>query len=75
MPDSKPSKPWRVHGARGISFDYRGQRAAYDAVNTIVRGGVKATVWHWEDDRWRKYEVIEPERAADPIDGEGSDVD
>ena len=55
-----PSKPWRVYGARGISTDFRGQRAAYDAVNTITKAGNKATVYHWEDGRWVKYEVIDP---------------
>jgi hypothetical protein len=65
----KPSKPWRVYGARGMSEDYRGQRAAYDAVNTITRLGSKATVYHWEHGSWRKYEVIEPETAIAPAAG------
>jgi hypothetical protein len=56
----KPSKPWRVYGARGISEDYRSQRAAYEAVATLTKLSVRATVWHWEEGRWVKYEVIEP---------------
>ena len=58
--DRKPSKPWRVHGRGGISTDYRGQRAAYDAVAAVTKAGARATVWHWEEGRWVKYEVIEP---------------
>lgn len=75
MPDSKPSKPWRVYGTGFARADYRGQSAAYGAVASITAAGAKATVWHWEDGRWQKYEVIEPEHVTDPIDGEGSDVD
>jgi hypothetical protein len=55
----KPSKPWRVYGTR-LSTDHRSQRAAYDAVATLTRLGVQATVYHFEDGRWVKYEVIEP---------------
>jgi hypothetical protein len=55
----KPAKPWRVYGRR-LSTDYRSQRAAYDSVKTLTQGGVTATVYHWEDGRWVRYEVIEP---------------
>lgn len=65
---SKPAKPWRVYGARGMSTDYRGQRGAYDAVGVITRGGNTAKVYHWEDGRWARYEVIEP---VLPPDAEG----
>lgn len=61
MCNRPPSKPWRVYGAHGLSTDYRSQRAAYEAVKSIVKGGTKATVYHWEGGRWVKYEVIEPE--------------
>jgi hypothetical protein len=53
-----PSKPWRVYGARGISVDYRSQRAAYEAVKSITNAGVTARVWHWEDGRWVLFEKI-----------------
>jgi hypothetical protein len=56
-----PSKPWRVYGARGISEDYRSQRAAYEAVDTITHLGSKAKVYRWDRDggRWQLFEVIE----------------
>ena len=60
MADRKPSKPWRVYGARGISNDHRSERAAYDEVQTLLRNGTKATVYHWEDGSWRLYERIDP---------------
>ena len=56
-----PAKKWRVYGARGLSEDYRSQRAAYDAVNTINRLGSKATVYHWENGRWVLYERLGPD--------------
>jgi hypothetical protein len=56
----KPSKPWRVHGRGGASTDYRGQRAAYEAVASVTAAGAKVTVYHWEDGRWRRYDEIEP---------------
>ena len=59
-PDRPPSKPWRVYGARGMSEDYRSQRAAYEAVSVITRGGNPAKVYHWEDGTWRLFERIDP---------------
>jgi hypothetical protein len=59
MSDRKPSKPWRVYGDRGISEDYRSQRAAYDAVGMLTRLGHTAKVYQWEDGSWRLYERIE----------------
>ena len=59
-----PAKKWRVYGARGLSTDYRSQRAAYDAVASITNAGTKARVWHWEDGSWRLYEQIEPARGG-----------
>ena len=57
-------KPWRVYGARAIEGDYRGQPAAYEAVNSIVAAGIKARVFHWEDSRWCLYEEIEPDEEV-----------
>ncbi len=59
-----PSKKWRVYGARGISEDYRSERAAYEAVATITRLGSQARVYHWGNGSWNLYEKIEPEGAA-----------
>jgi hypothetical protein len=61
-----PSKPWRVTWPSLVnrdphSEDYRSQRAAYEAVESITRIRVKATVWHWENGDWRLHERIEPE--------------
>jgi len=57
------SKPWRlVYGVRGASSTtehFRSQRATYDRVITVTRSGFKATVYHWEDGRWVKYEIID----------------
>jgi hypothetical protein len=58
--DRPPARKWRVYGARGISEDYRSQRAAYDAVKVIVTAGTRARVYHWEDGRWVRYEDVEP---------------
>ena len=57
-----PSKRWRVYGARGLSTDYRSQRAAYEAVATITKLGNTARVHHWEYGVWKLYEIIEPAR-------------
>lgn len=59
-----PAKKWRVYGARGINTDYRSQRAAYEAVASIVKSGAKARVWHWENGSWKLYEQIMPEETA-----------
>jgi hypothetical protein len=59
-PTSRPSKPWRVYGPRGISKDHRSERAAYDHVQATLRRGVKATVYHWESGGWVLYERIDP---------------
>jgi hypothetical protein len=56
-----PGKPWRVYSANNLSEDYRGQKAAYEAVRGLTGFGHTATVWHWEDGGWVKYEVIDPE--------------
>ena len=75
MSERKPSKPWRVYGARGLSTDYRGQRGAYDAVSSLTKAGTRATVYHWEEGRWVKYEVIEAQKIhhrGDPRDNEGA---
>jgi hypothetical protein len=61
----KPAKPWRVYGARGLSTDYRSQRSAYEAVSSLTKAGTRATVYHWEEGRWVRYEVIEPDAEAD----------
>jgi hypothetical protein len=58
--DRAPSKPWRVYGTRGISEDYRSQRAAYEAVGVITRGGNRAKVYHWESGSWILFERIDP---------------
>ena len=58
MSEPRPSKPWRVYGARGISTDHRSQRAAYEQVTAQTRLGVRSKVYHWEDGSWRLYEVI-----------------
>lgn len=55
-----PAKKWRVYGARGISIDFRSQRAAYEDVKAIVAGGVAAKVYHWEGGAWQLYERIQP---------------
>lgn len=60
MADRPPSKRWRVYGARGISEDFRSERAAYDQVQTLLRNGTKATVYHWEQGGWVLYERIDP---------------
>lgn len=60
MNDRPPSKRWRVYGARGLSTDHRSERAVYEAAETIVNSGTKATIRHWEDGRWVLYEVLEP---------------
>lgn len=70
MTGRPPAKPWRVYGSRGLSEDYRSQRAAYEAVAVITAMGHAAKVYHWEagtavgPDRghgsWRYYERIEP---------------
>jgi len=67
-----PSKPWRVTWPSLVnrdphSEDYRSQRAAYEAVESITRNRIKATVWHWENGDWRLYEIAEPV----PPQGEG----
>lgn len=54
-----PSKPWRVTWAGGNSEDYRSQRAAYEAVQSITRM-LTATVYHWVDGVWVLYEIAEP---------------
>ena len=59
MNERKPAKPWRVYGARGIGTDYRSQRAAYEAVATLTKMGIRARVWQWESGSWGLYEVIE----------------
>ena len=60
----KPSKPWRVYGARGLSTDYGSQRGAYEAVSSLTKGGTRATVYQWIDGVWVLYEVIEPDAEA-----------
>ena len=57
--DRPPTRKWRVY-FRGISADYRSQRAAYDAVRTATTLGTKTKVYHWEEGSWRLYERIEP---------------
>ena len=64
MSTSKPAKPWRVYGVRGMSTDHRSQPAAYRDVKTITGFGHKAKVYHWEDGSWRLYEVIEAPAEA-----------
>ena len=61
MSDRKPSRPWRVHGARGLSTDHRSERAAYEAVKTITtgHGATRATVYHWENGSWKLYERVD----------------
>jgi hypothetical protein len=58
-----PAKRWRVYGPRGISEDYRSERAAYEAVATIVRLGNWAKVYHWEPSpgggSWKLFERID----------------
>ncbi len=65
-----PSKPWRVTWPSLVttapnSADYRSQRAAYEAVESVTRI-VAATVYHWEDGDWRLYERIEPPSVTTP---------
>ena len=59
-----PTKRWRVYGSRGLSTDYRSQRAAYDAVAAITRTGIPAKVYHWEYGLWKLYELIDPAPVA-----------
>jgi hypothetical protein len=55
-----PSKPWRVYGTRSYPDHYRSQRAAYEAVGVITRGGNPAKVYHWESGSWILFERIDP---------------
>ena len=64
MTGTKPAKPWRVYGARGLSTDHRSQRTAYEAVATITKLGFRARVFHWEAGSWGLYEVIEAPAEA-----------
>ncbi len=57
---SDPAKKWRVYGARGLSEDFRSQRAAYEHVRSTVARGATAKVYHWEDGSWRLYERVQP---------------
>ena len=59
MSGTKPAKPWRVYGRGAASTDYRSQRAAYEAVASQTRQGVRSRVYHWEAGSWGLYEVIE----------------
>jgi hypothetical protein len=67
----KPAKPWRVYGDR-LSNDYRSQSAAYEEAGRLSRCGVIATVYHWENGSWQRYEVIEPQdtREVQHLDGD-----
>jgi hypothetical protein len=57
----RPYKPWRVFGAGEHYEDRRSQPAAYALVAAVTADGATATVWHWEEGRWVKYEVIDPD--------------
>ena len=58
-----PARRWRVYGPRGLSIDYRSERAAYERVNGLTRNlGTAAKVYHWQDGSWTFYELIEAER-------------
>lgn len=57
---SRPGKPWRVYGGLGIYQDHRSQRAAYEAAAVIAKAGKRARIWHWEDDRWIRYDELHP---------------
>ena len=79
MQERKPSKPWSVtkKTSKGVlpATAFRSEEAAYEAV-TLGRLGaekgatdvVAATVHHWEDGRWRRYEQVaypqHPDRLA-----------
>ncbi|MFI7042602.1 hypothetical protein ACIBI0_38495 [Microbispora rosea] len=60
---TEPAKTWRVYGARGISQDFRSQRAAYEDVRAVVATGAEAKVYHWEDGAWRLYETVKPPKG------------
>ena len=65
MSGTRPAKPWRVYGARGISEDYRSKRSAYErGVAALAKLGIRAKVYQWEDGSWRLYEVIEAPAEA-----------
>ena len=61
MTPKTPSKRWRVITPERAA-EFRGQQAAYDALNAytadanVATFGRLATVWHWEDGDWRLYE-------------------
>jgi hypothetical protein len=64
-----PSKPWRVTWpslvtTRPNSEDYRSKNAAYEAVESITRLRLRATVEHWVSGTWVLYEICEPAVTA-----------
>lgn len=56
----KPSKPWRVISADGVSADYRSQPKAHEAVRAITGDGGTAYVYQWLNGRWYRYEALAP---------------
>jgi len=63
MNDSRePARKWRVRDRdAGKSQTYGSESRAYDAVNAIAAEGHSAMVTHWEDGRWRLFEMVKPD--------------
>lgn len=56
----KPSKPWRVTAADGVSADYTSEPKAYATVRQVIAATGSATVWHWEGSRWILWDDCPP---------------
>jgi hypothetical protein len=57
-----PSKPWRVSLTGSGHQDFRSRTGAYEAVQVLLRSKLgRVVVEHFEDGRWQRYEVLDPE--------------
>jgi hypothetical protein len=60
MGDRRPSKPWRVIAADGVTTDYTSEPKAYATVRQVIAATGGATVRHWENGTWILWDDCPP---------------